>query len=115
MPVALRPGERWWLAFVSDTFGASRKFRMLAVNDDFCRKNMCLLADTRHLRCEGGTGVGCAVRIYGKPSRIVSDNATEFISRATLKWAGDNKVDWHYIDPGKPQQNAFIKSFSGSL
>ena len=55
------------------------------------------------------------VRIYGKPSRIVSDNATEFTSRAILKWAGDNKVDWHYIGSGKPQQNAFIKSFSGSL
>ena len=46
MPVALHPGERWSLDFVSDTFGASRKFRMLAVNDDCCRKNLCLMADT---------------------------------------------------------------------
>ena len=46
---------------------------------------------------------------------IVSDNGTEFTSRAILKWAGDNKVDWHYIDPGKPQQNGFIESFNGSL
>ena len=55
------------------------------------------------------------VRIYGKPTCIVSDNGTEFTSRAILKWAGDNNVDWHYIDPGKPQQNAFIESFNGSL
>jgi len=55
------------------------------------------------------------VRIYGKPSCIVSDNGTEFTSRAILKWAGDNKVDWHYIYPGRPQQNAFIESFDGSL
>jgi putative transposase len=34
---------------------------------------------------------------------IVSDNGTEFTSRAILKWAGDNDVDWHYLDPGKPQ------------
>ena len=40
---------------------------------------------------------------------------TEFTSRAILKWAGDNDVDWHYIDPGKPQQNGFIESFNGSL
>ena len=40
---------------------------------------------------------------------------TEFTSRAILKWANDNGVDWHYIDPGKPQQNAFIESFNGSL
>jgi putative transposase len=32
-----------------------------------------------------------------------------------LKWASENKVEWHYIDPGKPQQNAFIESFNGSL
>ncbi len=33
-------GERWSFDFVSDTFGASRKFRMLAVNDDCCRENL---------------------------------------------------------------------------
>ena len=46
-----------------------------------------------------------------------SDNGdgTEFTSRAILKWANDNDVEWHYIDPGKPQQNAFIESFNGSL
>ena len=46
---------------------------------------------------------------------MVSDNGTEFTSRAILKWANDNDVDWNYIDPGKPQQNAFIKPFNGSL
>jgi len=40
---------------------------------------------------------------------------TEFTSRAVLKWASENKVEWHYIDPGKPQQNGFIESFNGSL
>ena len=55
------------------------------------------------------------VRIYGKPTCIVSDNGTEFTSRAILRWADQNEVPWHYIDPGKPQQNAFIESFNGSL
>ena len=55
------------------------------------------------------------VRLDGKPASIVSDNGTEFTSRAILKWANDNDVDWHYINPGKPQQNAFIESFNGSL
>ena len=44
-----------------------------------------------------------------------ADNGTEFTSKAVLKWAKDNGVEWHYIDPGKPQQNAFIESFNGSL
>lgn len=46
MPEALHPGERWSLDFLSDTFRASHKFRILAVNDDCCRKNLCLMADT---------------------------------------------------------------------
>ncbi len=55
------------------------------------------------------------IRFYGEPASIVSDNRTEFNSRAILKWANENGVEWHYIDPGKPQQNAFFESFNGSL
>jgi len=40
---------------------------------------------------------------------------TEFTSRAILRWADQNAIPWHYIDPGRPQQNAFIESFNGSL
>ena len=46
MPLALMPNQRWSLDFVADTFGASRKFRILAVIDDCCRENLCLIADT---------------------------------------------------------------------
>ena len=59
--------------------------------------------------------VGNRFRFPRHRSSIVSDNGTEFTSRAILKWAGDNGVDWHYIDPGKPHQNAFIESFNSSL
>ncbi|WP_298856196.1 IS3 family transposase [uncultured Ruegeria sp.] len=115
MPEALRPGERWSLDFLSDTFGASRRFRILAVNDDCCRENLCLMADTSISGARVARELDALVRIYGKPASIVSDNGTEFTSRAILKWANDNGVEWHYIDPGKPQQNAFIESFNGSL
>ena len=50
-----------------------------------------------------------------KPTTIVSDNGTELTSNAVLRWADDDKVAWHYIAPGKPIQNAFIKSFIGRL
>ena len=46
MPEATRPNQRWSLDFVSDTFGAWRRFRILAVIDDCCRENLCLVADT---------------------------------------------------------------------
>jgi hypothetical protein len=33
---------------------------------------------------------------------IVSDNGTELISNAILRWADDHKIEWHYIAPDKP-------------
>ncbi|MEM8980844.1 MAG: IS3 family transposase [Pseudomonadota bacterium] len=115
MPEALKPGERWSLDFLSDTFGASRRFRILAVNDDCCRENLGLMADTSISGARVARELDAIVRLHGKPVSIVSDNGTEFTSRAILKWANDKGVEWHYIDPGKPQQNAFIESFNGSL
>ena len=55
------------------------------------------------------------IAVRGKPGSIVSDNGTELTSNAILAWSGDNKVDWPYIAPGKPVQNAFIESFNGRL
>ena len=107
MPEATRPNQRWSLDFVSDTFGASRRFRILAVIDDCCRENLCLVADTSI----SGARVAITFRQFFFPTCY----GTEFTSRAILKWADDNDVNWHYIDPGKPQQNAFIESFNGSL
>ena len=40
---------------------------------------------------------------------------TEFTSNAILAFADKRKLDWHYIAPGKPTQNAFIESFNGRL
>src|SRR6201987_367379 len=40
---------------------------------------------------------------------------TELTGKAMLKWAEDHGVEWHYIAPGKPQQNGFMESFNGKL
>jgi putative transposase len=106
---------RWSLDFVSDTFGASRKFRILAVIDDCTRENLGLIADTSLSGARVARELTAMIRIYGQPGCIVSDNGTEFTSTAILKWASDTGLAWHYIDPGKPQQNGLIESFNGSL
>ena len=46
---------------------------------------------------------------------VVSDNGSELTSNAILTWADQTRVEWHYIAPGKPMQNAFIESFNGRL
>tara|TARA_B100002051_G_C16647321_1_gene591958 strand:+ start:373 stop:1068 length:696 start_codon:yes stop_codon:yes gene_type:complete len=114
MSAAAHPNARWSLDFLADSFGASRKFRILAVIDDCCRENLCLVADTSISGTRVARELDALVRIYGKPACIVSDNGTEFTSRAILRWADQNAIPRHYIDPGKPQQNAFIESFNGN-
>ena len=127
MPTAPRPNERVSLDFLSDTFGASRRFRILAVNDDCCRESLGLVADTSISGARVARELDALVRVYGKPKSIVGGrhrcaigssndgDGTEFTSRAILKWADKNGVDRHCIDPGKPQQNAFIEWCNGSL
>jgi putative transposase len=72
------------LDFVSDMFGACRKFRILAVNDDCCRETSCLVPDTSISGARVARELDALVRIYGKPASIVSDNGTEFTSKAIL-------------------------------
>jgi putative transposase len=50
-----------------------------------------------------------------RPLLCVSDNGTELTSMAILAWSQQSQVGWHYIAPGKPQQNAFAESFIGRL
>lgn len=55
------------------------------------------------------------IEVRGRPASCVSDNGTELTGMAILKWSQERGVAWHYIAPGKPQQNAFIESFNGRL
>ena len=55
------------------------------------------------------------VDAHGKPGRIISDNGTEFTSNAVLGWCRDSGVDWWYIRPGKPVENAYVESFHSRL
>ena len=61
------------------------------------------------------SSAGRIIEERGKPRMIVSDNGSEFTSNAILQWTDRTKVEWHYIAPGKPIQNAFIESFNGRL
>jgi putative transposase len=63
----------------------------------------------------GGRELDAIIAERGKPAACVSDNGTELTSTAILRWSQDSRVEWHYIAPGKPQQNAFIESFNGRL
>ena len=109
------PNQRWSLDFLSDQLGDSRRFRILAVVDDFTRECLALVADTSLSGMRVGRELGGIIERRGKPQSIVSDNGTELTSMAILRWSQETGVEWHYIAPGKPTQNAFIESFNGRL
>ena len=51
----------------------------------------------------------------GRPAMCVSDNGTELTGMAVLRFSQERQIEWHYIAPGKPTQNAFIESFNARL
>jgi putative transposase len=115
MPGAAAPNDRWSLDFVADQFVCGRRFRILAIYDDCTRECVAAVADVSLSGKRTARELDRLVATRGKPKSIVSDNGTELTSNAILARAGETKVDWHYIDPGKPTQNAFIESFNGRL
>ena len=115
MLVPLRPDERWSLDFVSDQLTDGRRFRILAVVDDCTRECLALVADTSLSGMRVGRELDRLVAKRCRPQMIVSDNGSEFTSNAILAWADQNRVEWHYIAPGRPMQNGFIESFNGRM
>jgi putative transposase len=108
-----RPNERWSLDFVSDAFADGRRFRVLAIVDDFSRECLALVADTSLSRLRVTRELTAITVRRGRPRAIVSDNGTELISIAVLRWCQETRIEWHYIAPGKPMQNAVVESFNG--
>ena len=55
------------------------------------------------------------ISVHGAPRYLRSDNGSEFVSRAVLKWLGESNINTALIDPGKPWQNGLDESFNGKF
>jgi putative transposase len=115
MPPPAERNDRWSLDFVSDQLTDGRRFRILTIVDDFTRECLALVADTSRSGVRVARELERLTVAYGKPKMVVSDNGTELTSNAILAWADAAGIDWLYIAPGKPTQNAFIESIYGRL
>ena len=114
-PLSLPEGinQRWSMDFVSDCLSSGRRLKVLSVLDEFSRESLALPLDTS---ISGGRVTRVLDEIAaerGYPEVIVTDNGPEFTSRALDIWAYRHGVQLHFIDPGKPVQNALIESFNG--
>ena len=115
MPVPALPHDLWVLDFVSDQLDSGRRFRILAIYDVCTRQCLVAIVDFSLSGKRVGRELDLLIARHGKPKTVGSDNGTELTSNAILSWTAQTGVDWHYIDPGKPVQNAFIESFNGRL
>ncbi|WP_259234917.1 IS3 family transposase [Bradyrhizobium elkanii] len=113
--VEAKPNARWSLDFVYDQFANGRRFRVLNIVDDVTKECLGAIPDTSISGRRVARELTMIVERRGKPGSIVSDNGTEFTCNAMLAWCRDTGIDWHFIAPGKPIQNAFVESFNGRM
>jgi putative transposase len=115
LPLPQRTNERWSMDFVMDSLVTGRRFRALAIVDDYSRECPTIEVDTS---LGGRRVVGVLERlseIRGLPEVITIDNGPEFAGRALDEWAYRKGVKLNFIRPGKPIENAFAESFIGRL
>ena len=114
----IRPGaanEVWSMDFVFDRVASGRTIKSLVIVDDATHECVAIVAE----HSIGGSHLTrildeiCAKR--GKPAVIRTDNGPEFIGKAMLNWAHRTGVQLKLIEPGKPNQNAYVESFNGRL
>ena len=107
--------ERWSVDFVSDQLANGRRFRVFNVVDDFSRECILQVVDFSI----GGERLARELDRLAEerplPCKIVLDNGPELTSKAMFFWARRHRVKLHFIQPGKPMQNAFVESFNGKF
>jgi putative transposase len=104
----------WALDFMSDALYGGRKFRTLNIIDEGNREGLAIdvafsIPSARVIRV-----LDQLVATYGRPGALRMDNGPELISEALAEWCGQRGITMHHIQPGKPDQNAYIERFNRS-
>jgi putative transposase len=115
MAVPDAPNQRWSMDFVSDQLATGRRFRILNVVDDYTRECVAQVVDFSISGERVARVLDELTGTRGLPAQIVSDNGPEFTSKAMFLWAQRTGVKLHFIQPGKPTQNAFVESYNGKF
>ena len=114
----VRPGranEIWSMDFVFDRVASGRTLKCLVIVDDATHEAVAVLPE----HAIGGSHLTrlmdgiCSQR--GKPAMIRTDNGAEFTGKSMLTWAHRQSIQLRLIEPGKPNQNAYVESFNGRL
>ena len=115
LPRPTQPGRCYALDFVHDRLVTGRRYKCLTMKDP-CSKEVPVIEVDVSI---GGARV-CRIldrlfRTRPLPETLILDNGPEFAGTALDAWAAQHGVHLHFIQPGKPVQNAFIESFNGKF
>jgi putative transposase len=112
----LRPRQRnevWSADFVFDRTAEGRVLKCLTIVDDATTEAVAIVP----ARALGGLPVTRVLAQLaasrGLPQVLRTDNGPEFCGRALLAWAHERGLTLRLIEPGKPNQNAYVESFNG--
>lgn len=111
----IRPNEIWAMDFVSDQLSTSRRFRCLTMTDLYTHETPVIEVDVSLTGVRVSQVLDRLKLGHGLPKAIICDNGTEFTSKAMDQWAFKNNVELKFIQPGKPNQNAYCESFNSRL
>ena len=107
--------QMWSMDFMHDQLEDGRSFRLFNVIDDFSREGLGIEVDFSLPSERVIRSLEQIIEWRGKPSAIRCDNGPEYVSERLQTWAKIQGIEIHYIQPGKPQQNAYIERYNRTV
>lgn len=105
----------WSMDFMHDQLTDGRKFRLFNVIDDFNREGLDITVDFSLPAERVIRSLNQIIEWRGKPCMIRCDNGPEYISHKLQKWAKKQNIKLKYIQPGNPQQNAYVERYNRTI
>lgn len=105
----------WSMDFMHDALEDGRTFRLFNVLDDFNREALSIEVDLSLPSIRVIRALERIIEWRGKPKAIRCDNGPEYISGALQAWAQQHQIQIDYIQPGNPQQNAYVERFNRTV